>query len=55
VALAAAIDDALALDVAKLKHLGENGRARVSEKFTAQAMCEQTLAFYSDLLARRRS
>jgi glycosyltransferase involved in cell wall biosynthesis len=54
-ALAAAIDDALALDVAKLKHLGENGRARVSEKFTAQAMCEQTLAFYSDLLTGRRS
>lgn len=55
VALAAAIDDALALDVAKLRRIGENGRERVAEKFTAQAMCEQTLAFYFDLLAMHRS
>lgn len=48
-ALAAAIDEALSMDDKQLQHFGENGRKRVSEKFTAQAMCEQTMAFYLDL------
>jgi glycosyltransferase involved in cell wall biosynthesis len=52
-ALAAAIDEALAMDAAQLRALGENGRRRVSEKFTAQAMCEQTLGFYYELMEQR--
>lgn len=52
-ALAAAIDEALAMDERQLRLFGEDGRKRVSEKFTAQAMCEQTLAFYQDLHRER--
>lgn len=52
-ALAAAIDEALAMDTEQLRQYGENGRQRVSENFTAQAMCEQTLAFYHDLIRKR--
>jgi glycosyltransferase involved in cell wall biosynthesis len=52
-ALAAAIDEALAMDLAQLTKFGLNGKQRVSEKFTAQAMCEQTLAFYHDLIEQR--
>ncbi len=49
-ALARAIDEALEMSPAELQRYGENGRARVTEMFTAQAMCEQTLAFYLELL-----
>jgi glycosyltransferase involved in cell wall biosynthesis len=54
-ALAAAIDEALAMDCEKLRAFGENGKRRVSENFTAQAMCEQTLAFYYELIRERGS
>ncbi len=49
-ALAAAIDEALSMDQGLLREFGENGRRRVSENFTAQAMCEQTLSFYYELI-----
>ena len=52
--LAVAIDEALRLGDEQLRRLGDNGRRRVSENFTAQAMCEQTLAFYSKLIQERR-
>lgn len=52
-ALAEAIDQALGLGAAQLKAYGENGRLRVTEKFTAKAMCEQTLAFYHELLRHK--
>jgi len=51
--LAAAIDDALSKDRAELKQLGDNGRLRVIEKFTAKKMYEQTTDFYFDLLRNR--
>lgn len=54
-ALAVAIDEALAMDGEQLRKFGENGRHRVSENFTAQAMCEQTLAFYYELIRERSS
>jgi glycosyltransferase involved in cell wall biosynthesis len=52
--LAAAIDEALALEPSRLQHFGENGRQRVLENFTAKAMCEQTLAFYNCLIAAKK-
>ncbi len=52
--LAVAIDDALAMDKEQLREFGKNGKRRVMEKFTAQAMCEQTLAFYHDLLRMQK-
>lgn len=52
-ALAKAIDEALALDRQQLAQFGENGRRRVLELFTAQAMCEQTLSFYQELRLQR--
>jgi glycosyltransferase involved in cell wall biosynthesis len=51
--LASAIDEALKMDGEQLRKFGENGRRRVSENFTAQAMCEQTLAFYYELIRGR--
>lgn len=48
--LAVAIDEALAMQIDQLKNFGEKGRLRVMANFTAQAMCEQTLAFYYELL-----
>lgn len=51
--LAVAIDEALAMERDQLKNFGENGRLRVLANFTAQAMCEQTLAFYYELLGER--
>lgn len=51
--LAVAIDEALAMEREQLKNFGENGRLRVTANFTAQAMCEQTLAFYYELLGER--
>lgn len=49
-ALAAAIDEALSLEKGELEKIGENGKKRVSQNFTAQAMCEQTLSFYYELI-----
>jgi glycosyltransferase involved in cell wall biosynthesis len=51
--LATAIDEALAMERAQLQKLGENGRIRVTANFTAEAMCEQTLSFYYELLGKR--
>jgi glycosyltransferase involved in cell wall biosynthesis len=51
--LAVAIDEALAMKRAQLEKLGENGRSRVAANFTAQAMCDKTLAFYYQLLGQR--
>ncbi|MFW2369064.1 MAG: glycosyltransferase family 4 protein, partial [Desulforhopalus sp.] len=51
--LAKAIDEALSLSPEKLQELGENGKQRVLEHFTAQAMCEQTMAFYNELLRQK--
>lgn len=51
--LARAIEEALAMKQEQLKESGENGRHRVAAHFTAEAMCEQTLAFYYELLGRR--
>lgn len=51
--LAKAIDAALAMDRSQLKQFGQNGRQRVTKNFTAQAMCEQTLNFYSDLFEEK--
>jgi glycosyltransferase involved in cell wall biosynthesis len=48
--LAVAIEEALAMKQEQLKERGENGRRRVVANFTAEAMCEQTLAFYLELL-----
>lgn len=52
--LAVAIEEALSLPPEQLHRLGENGKQRVLENFTAQAMCEQTMLFYNDLLRQRR-
>lgn len=48
--LAVAIQEALAMKQEQLKERGENGRRRVAANFTTEAMCEQTLAFYYELL-----
>ncbi len=53
--LAAAIDDALTIGKEQLRKFGENGRQRVTENFTAEAMCEQTLAFYYQLIGEKNS
>jgi glycosyltransferase involved in cell wall biosynthesis len=52
--LALAISEALAMAPEQLQHYGQNGRQRVLASFTAQAMCEQTLAFYFSLLAAEK-
>jgi len=48
--LAGAIEKALAMSDSELSQLGANGRVRVKKKFTSQAMCEQTVAYYDELL-----
>ena len=48
--LALAIDNALSLGKEELDRLGQNGRSRVGKRFTAQAMCEKTVAYYYDLI-----
>ncbi|BHH83242.1 glycosyltransferase family 4 protein [Desulforhopalus sp. 52FAK] len=53
--LARAIDEALASSPEKLAEIGLNNQRRVMEKFTASAMCEQTLSFYQELLEKKRS
>ncbi len=49
--LAKAIKKALAMDKDELDRMGGKGKARVIKNFTAQAMCEQTEAYYRELLA----
>ncbi len=49
--LAKAIKIALAMDKDELNRMGEKGKARVIKNFTARAMCEQTEAYYCELLA----
>ncbi len=49
--LARAIEKALSMNENELEELGNNGKVRVKKKFTAQAMCDQTVAYYEDLLA----
>ena len=49
--LAKAIKTALAIEKDELDRMGEKGKARVIKNFTAQAMCEQTEAYYRELLA----
>lgn len=51
--LARAIDEALETNAEELKIMGQKNRARVTKKFTARAMCEQTLAFYFEMLKDR--
>jgi len=53
-ALAAAIDDALTIGREQLKKIGEKGKLRVAENFTAETMCKQTVAFYLELLGKRQ-
>ncbi|OEU51037.1 MAG: glycosyl transferase [Desulfobulbaceae bacterium S3730MH12] len=48
--LAKAIKTALAIEKDELDRMGEKGKARVIKNFTAQAMCEQTEAYYRELL-----
>ena len=50
VALAAAIDAALAMSPEDLAHLGKNGRANVLENYTRRAMCNRTLNVYREWL-----
>lgn len=49
-ALAAALDDALAMSEADLHRMGENGRANVLAHYTRRAMCNRTLSVYRELL-----
>jgi glycosyltransferase involved in cell wall biosynthesis len=51
-ALAAAITSLL-VDPSRAKAMGEAGKRRVAEKFTTEAMMEDTVAVYSKLLAKR--
>ena len=48
--IAIAIDKALFMSEDELHKLGNNGKMRVKKRFTAEAMCEQTLAYYDELL-----
>ncbi|WP_457576447.1 glycosyltransferase family 4 protein [Desulfomarina sp.] len=48
--LGRAIDKALAMDREALNMMGEKGKKRVTKRFTAQAMCEETEAFYYELM-----
>jgi len=48
--IAMAIDKALFMSEDELHKLGNNGRMRVKKRFTAEAMCEQTLAYYYERL-----
>ncbi|MDP6344223.1 MAG: glycosyltransferase, partial [Alphaproteobacteria bacterium] len=49
-ALAAALDQALALDRAARQRIAEAGRANVLENFTVSLMCRRTLEVYQSLL-----
>ncbi|BCL60896.1 glycosyl transferase [Desulfomarina profundi] len=48
--LGRAINKALAMEREELNLMGEKGKKRVTKRFTAQAMCEETEAFYFELL-----
>ena len=49
--MARAIKEALSIGKSRLAAYGEQGRLRVRECFTTEAMCEQTEALYRKLLA----
>ncbi len=51
--LARMIKEALS-DDNKLKEYGKAGQARVRGRFTTQSMCEQTLALYKELIAKKK-
>ncbi len=51
--LATGLQKALS-DVDRLKAYGKKGQERVRERFTTKSMCEQTLAFYNELLADQK-
>ena len=53
--LAAAIEKALNTSRDELSKIGNNGKMRVKRKFTAQAMCKQTVDYYGELLAATNS
>ncbi len=48
--MARALDEALTVSKATLRAFGEKGQTRVRERFTTQAMCEQTETLYRKLL-----
>lgn len=48
-----ALDAALSLPPERLATIGSNGRERVMESFTTQAMCEKTLSLYQRCLLNR--
>ena len=52
--LARAIDRALLTDTETLRQMGYKNRLKVMRKFTAEAMCEQTLGFYKELLKEKK-
>lgn len=49
--MARALKDALSIGASRLAAYGEQGKRRVRECFTTEAMCEQTEALYRKLLA----
>lgn len=51
--MARAMKEALSMPEESLKRIGGNGRSRILSKFTTEAMCEQTLAVYSQCLQNR--
>ena len=53
--LAKAIEKALTMSDAELNILGSKGKERVRKRFTSQAMCEQTVAYYGELLVAART
>jgi glycosyltransferase involved in cell wall biosynthesis len=45
----------LVADPAQRRHLGQNGRSRCEQRFSARGMVEQNAALYDELLGRRRA
>jgi glycosyltransferase involved in cell wall biosynthesis len=52
--LAVAITEALEMNDEGLRNMGINNRQRVTRLFTAEAMCEQTLKYYYELVDNQR-
>ncbi len=53
--MARAIEEFLQTSPETLEQYGRNGQKRVKENFTIKTMCEQTVAFYGQLLTHRSS
>lgn len=53
--MAIAIDKALSMSEDELHTLGENGKMRVQKRFATEAMCEQTMTYYNELLTNTDS